>query len=98
VEVETVGGMTCRFDHLLPKPIRGLVFIKHGSCHLYESTVLPFDHSILLRGIESRKLIFDAFFLQKVFYLSFLKFGAIVTFYLLYFGIKFIFCHSQKFL
>jgi hypothetical protein len=47
VEVKTVSGMTCHIDCLRPKLVRGLVFIKHGSCHLYESSVLLFGHLIL---------------------------------------------------
>jgi hypothetical protein len=42
---------------------RGLVFIKHGSCHLDESMVLLFGHPILLRSIRGRKLMLDAFFI-----------------------------------
>jgi hypothetical protein len=48
--------MTCRVDHLRLKPIRGLVFIKHASCHFDESTVLPFGHPILLRSIGDENL------------------------------------------
>jgi hypothetical protein len=51
VEIETVSGMTYCVDCLCPKLIRGLLFIKHSSCHLYESTILLFGHPILLRGI-----------------------------------------------
>jgi hypothetical protein len=78
--------MTCRVDRLRPKLVPGLVFIKHGSLHLYESTVLSFGHSILL-SVESQKLMIDTFFIKKVFYLSVLKFGVVVTSNLLYFGI-----------
>jgi hypothetical protein len=58
-----IGCMARRVDRLLPKPVQDLVFIKHGSHHLYESTVLPFGHPILLRGIGSQKLMLDAFFI-----------------------------------
>jgi hypothetical protein len=51
VEVEAVSCMTRCVDRLRPKPIRGLIFIKHGFYHLDGSTVLPFDHPILLRSI-----------------------------------------------
>jgi hypothetical protein len=63
MEVEAVSCMTRRVDHLRPKPIRGLVFIMHGSYHLDESTVLRFDHPILLRSIRGQKLMLDAFFI-----------------------------------
>jgi hypothetical protein len=63
VEVEAVSCMTRRVDRLRPKPIRCLVFIKHGSCHLDESMVLPFGHPILLMSIRGQKLMLDAFFI-----------------------------------
>jgi hypothetical protein len=88
--------MTHRVDRLRPKLVRDLIFIKHISYHLNESTVLSFGHAILLRSIRGRKLMLDAFFIKKVFYLSVLEFGAVVTSYLLFFGIKFILCPSQK--
>jgi hypothetical protein len=40
----------------------------------------------------------DALFIYKVFYLSVLELGVIVTSYLLYFGIKLILCPSQELL
>jgi hypothetical protein len=73
VEVKTISGMTCRINRLHPKLIRGLVFIKHGSCHLYENSVLSFDHPILLR-CGGQKLMLDAF-IKEVFYLSVLELG-----------------------
>jgi hypothetical protein len=90
--------MTRRVDRLRPKLVRGLVFTKHGSCHLYESTVLPFSHPILLRSIGSQKLMLDAIFISKVLYLSVLEFDAVVTCNLLYFGIKLILCPFQELL
>jgi hypothetical protein len=90
--------MTCHIDRLHPKSVRGLVFIKHGSCHLYESSVPPFGHPILLRCIGGRKLMLDAFFIKEVFYLSILELGAIITSNLLDLGIKLILCHSQELL
>jgi hypothetical protein len=61
VEVEAVSCMTHRVDRLHSKSIRGLVFIKYVFCHLDESTILPFDHPILLRSIRGKKLMLDAF-------------------------------------
>jgi hypothetical protein len=55
--------MIRRVDCLHPKSIRSLVFIKHRSCHLDESTVLSFGHPILLRSIRGQKLILDVFFI-----------------------------------
>jgi hypothetical protein len=40
----------------------------------------------------------DAFFIKEVFYLCVIELGAIVSSYLLYFGIKLILCHSQELL
>jgi hypothetical protein len=80
--------MTCCIDRLRPKLVRGLVFIKHGSCHLYESLVLPFDHPIFLWSLGCEKHLLDAFFIKKVFYLSVLEFSAIVTSNLLDHGVK----------
>jgi hypothetical protein len=93
-----VSGMTCRMDPLYPKPVRGLVFIKRGSCHLYESLVLPFGHPILLRSIGSQKLMLDAFFIKEVFYSSVLELGVIVTSNFLDLGIKLILCPFEELL
>jgi hypothetical protein len=98
VEIKTVSGMTCRIDCLHRKLVRGLVFIKHSSCHLYESSVLPFSHLILLRCIGGRKLILDAFFIMEIFYMSFLELSAIVTSNPLDHGIKLSLCPSQELL
>jgi hypothetical protein len=98
VNVKMVSGMTCRIDRLHPKLVQNLVFIKHGSCHLYESSVLPFGHHILLRYIGGQKHMLDSFFIKEVFYLSVLKLSAIVTSNLLDLGIKLILCPSQELL
>jgi hypothetical protein len=88
--------MTLCVDRLRPKSVQGLVLIKHDSYHIYESSVLSFGHPILLRSIGDRKLIIDAFFIENVFYLRVLEFGAIVTSNLLDFGIKLVLCHFQE--
>jgi hypothetical protein len=92
VNIGTVCGMTCRNDRLRPKPTRSLVLIKHGFCHLDECPILPFGYPILLRIIGSQKLMLDAFFVKKVFYLSVLELSAIVTSNFIDFSIKFILC------
>jgi hypothetical protein len=51
VKIEMVCGMTCRVDGLDPKSVESLVLVKHGSCHLYENSILLFGHPILLRSI-----------------------------------------------
>jgi hypothetical protein len=40
------------------------IFIKYGSCHLDESTILSFGHLILLRNIRGQKLMLDALLLE----------------------------------
>jgi hypothetical protein len=95
VEVETVSCMTRRVDRIRPKSIRGLVFIKHDSYHLHESTVLRFVHPILLMSIRGQKLMLDTLFIKIIFHLSVLKLGDIVTSNSLNFSIKFILCSLQ---
>jgi hypothetical protein len=92
VKIETIYGMTCRVDCLSPKLIGSLVLINHGSCHLYESSILPFDHPILLRSVGGQKLMIDTFFIKIIIHLSVLELGDIVTSNSLDFGIKFILC------
>jgi hypothetical protein len=55
VEVETVSCMTRRVDHLHSKSVGSLVLVKHGSCHLYESSISSYGHPILLRSIGGLK-------------------------------------------
>jgi hypothetical protein len=98
VKIETICGMTCYIDHLYPKLVRSLVLIKHGSCHLYESFNLSFGHLILLCSVGGQKLMFDAFFIKIVFYLSVLELGVIIASNSLDFSIKFILRSLLKFL
>jgi hypothetical protein len=93
VKIEMVCGMTCRVDHLGRKLVGILVLIKHGSYHLYESSILSFGHLILLMSVGDRKLMFDTFFINIIFHLSVLELGDIVTSNSFDFGIKFILCH-----
>jgi hypothetical protein len=98
VEVEMMCGMICRIDRLCPKLVRCLVLLKHGSNHLYESLVLPFNHSNCLRGIGGRKLMLDAFFIKEVLYLSVFEHSAIVTSNLLDLDIELVLCPLQELL
>jgi hypothetical protein len=98
VNIETGYDMTCRVDRLGLKLVRSLVLIKYDSYHFYESSILPFDHPIMLRSVGRRKLMLDTFFIKIIFNLSVLELGVIVTFNSLDFGIKFILCPLQKFL
>jgi hypothetical protein len=61
MKVGTVCGMTSRVNRLGPKPIGTLVLIKHGSCHLYKSPIIPFGYPILLSSVGGRKLMLDVF-------------------------------------
>jgi hypothetical protein len=90
--------MTSRVNRLGPKQFGSLVFIKHDSCHLYESVILPFGQRILLWSVGGQKLMLDAFFIKVVFHLSVLKFGAIITPNLFDLSIKFILCSLKEFL
>jgi hypothetical protein len=98
VKIKTVCDMTYRVERLGPKLVGSLVLIKHGSCHLYESSILPFGHHILLRSVGGEKLMFDTLFIKIIFHLSVLKLGAIVTSNSLDFSIKFTLCSLQEFL
>jgi hypothetical protein len=60
--------------------------------------VLPFGHLILLRGIWGQKLVLDAFFIKKIFYLCVLKLGVIVTYNIFDLDIKPVLCPSQELL
>jgi hypothetical protein len=98
VKIEAIDGMTCHVNRLHPKAVRSLLFINHGSCHLYESLIHHFSHPILLRSVGDQKLMLDAFFIKKVFYLCILELDVIVTSYLLNLGIKLILIPSQELL
>src|SRR5690349_9288947 len=89
-EIETVDGMTCRVDCFRPKVVRRLVFIKHGSCGFYESSILPFHYTVLLRSIWSGELMLDSFLVKKFFNVGILELGAIITSYVLDLYFKFI--------
>jgi hypothetical protein len=98
VKIEIVCGMTRRVDRIGPKLVISLVLIKYGFCHLYESSIIPLDHPILLRSVGGQKFMFDTFFIKIIFHLSILELGAIVTSNSLDFSIKFILCPFQEFL
>jgi hypothetical protein len=46
VKIKAVDGMASRVDSFGLKDVLSLVFIQHGSCHLNECTILPFNHPI----------------------------------------------------
>ncbi|PVH66206.1 hypothetical protein PAHAL_1G178200 [Panicum hallii] len=55
--------MTCRVDCFRPKLIRDLVFIKHCPCGFNESSIFPFNNSILLWSIWNGEFMTNALFI-----------------------------------
>jgi hypothetical protein len=78
VKVETVVGVAGDVNRLRPKLIRCLVLIKHGPCHIQESSILPLDNTILLRCIWRIELMLDSL-LKKSFNLRVLELGSIIV-------------------
>jgi hypothetical protein len=89
--------MTSHINRLQPKPVESHVLMKHGSYHLYESHILPFNYPILLWSAGGQKLMLDTFFIEIIFYLSVLELSFIVTSNRLESSIKFILCSLQEF-
>jgi hypothetical protein len=79
VKVESVDGVACGVNRLRPKPIRCLVLIKHGPCHIQESSILPLHNTILLGCVWRRELMLDALLLKKSFNLRILELCSIVA-------------------
>jgi hypothetical protein len=48
VEVESIDGVAGGVNRLRPKPIQCLVLIKHGSCHIQKSSILPLHYTIFV--------------------------------------------------
>src|ERR1044072_8000204 len=71
--------MTCSIDSFCPEPDRSLVFSKHSSGHLNKSSILPFNHTILLRGICSREFMSETIGIKKIFDMWILEFCTIIT-------------------
>src|SRR3954463_9614941 len=71
--------MTCSIDSFSPKPYRGLVFSKHSSGHFNKSSILPFNHTILLRCISRRKFMSKTIGIMKIFDMCILEFCTIIT-------------------
>jgi hypothetical protein len=45
--------MTSRVDSFGPKDVLSLVLVQYDFCHLNKSSILPFNHPVLLRGVRS---------------------------------------------
>ena len=71
--------MACSIDSIGPKPDGGLIFCKHSSSHFNKCTILPFNHTILLRCICGRELMRNAMIIKKFFDICIFEFSAIIT-------------------
>jgi hypothetical protein len=79
VKVESVDGVASGVNCLHPKPIRCLVLIKHGPCHIQKSSILSLHNIVLLRCVGRRELMLDALLLKKSFNLRVLQLRSIVA-------------------
>jgi hypothetical protein len=79
VKVEPVDGVASGVNRLRPKLVCCLVLIKHGSCHIQKSSILPLHYTILLRCVGRRELMLDALLLKKSFNLRILELRSIVA-------------------
>jgi hypothetical protein len=79
MKVESVDGVASGVNRLCPKPIWCLVLIKHGSCHIQKSSILPLYYTILLRCVGRRELMLDALLLKKSLNLRVLELCSIVA-------------------
>src|SRR3954468_13991844 len=89
VKVNLVDDMAGSVDCFGPEPNWSLVFSKHCSDHLYKSTILPFNNTILLWCISSRKIMSEAIIIKKIFNVSIFEFSPIVTWDMLQLRIMF---------
>jgi hypothetical protein len=78
MKVESDDGVASGVNRLCPKLIRCIVFIKHGPCHIQNSSILPLYYTILLRCVRRRELMLDAL-LKKSFNLRVLELHSIVA-------------------
>jgi hypothetical protein len=98
VKIESVDGVASDVNCLCPKPIRCLVLVKHGPCHIQESSILSLHNTVLLRCVGRRELMLDALLLKKSFNLRVLELRSIVASNLLDSHSVLILSPSQEFL
>ena len=79
MKLESVDGVASGVNRLRPKPIRCLVLIKHGPCHIQKSYILPLHYTILLRCVGRRELMLDALLLKETFNLRVLELRPVVA-------------------
>jgi hypothetical protein len=65
VKVKSIDGVAGDVNRLRPKPVRCLVLIKHGPCHIQQSSIFSLHYTILLRGVGRRELMLDALLLKN---------------------------------
>jgi hypothetical protein len=80
------------------KPIRCLVFLKHGPFHIQNSSILSLHNTVLLRCVGRRELMLDALLLKKSFNLRVLELCSIIASNLLDSQSELILSPSQEFL
>jgi hypothetical protein len=80
VKVESVDEVASGVNRLRPKPIRCLVFFKHGPCHIKKCSILSLHNTVLLRCIGRRELMLDALLLKKSFNLRVFEIRSIIAF------------------
>src|SRR3954463_9021395 len=71
--------MTCNIDSFIPEPYRCLVFSNHSSGHFNKSSILPFNHTILLRCISCREFMSKTIGIKKIFDICILELCTIIT-------------------
>jgi hypothetical protein len=98
VKVEPVDGVASGVNCLRSKPIRSLVFFKHGPRHIQKSYILSLHINVLLRCVGRRELMLDALLLKKSFNLRVLELRSIVASNPLDSQSKLILSSSQEFL
>jgi hypothetical protein len=90
MKVDPVYGVASRVHSLRPKSLGRLELSKHRPRHVYERTILPLYHTILLWCVGSGELVLDSFLLKVLLHLKVLKLGPVVAPYLLYLELKLI--------
>jgi hypothetical protein len=79
VKLESADGVAGGVNCLRPKPIRCLVFLKHGPRRIHKSSILSLHNTILLRCVGRRELMLDVFLLKKSFNLRVLELRSIIA-------------------
>lgn len=54
MKINFVDNVACSVDNINPKPSWGFEFNEHGAYHFYDSPILAFHNSILMRSVGGR--------------------------------------------